>query len=324
MAVGKMPRKTKTTKAKRRAPAKRAVVPVNHNQPNPPPAHHVNSICSLNDPFCDHAIGAKYFDSTASRSLAHKVQQYYYITTNASGSAANLILPNYINLWPQVPSTITGTNCDYASPATPNQPIGGEIGQYRIVSFGLRLKCIAAPLYASGIVNIRYLSSQSGASYASVDGTTNRFDTQLNIPLQDCKDVVLLGRRCNATSTFYTAPTTTLASGAFPQTWVGNGWDTIHIFVSGAPVSSNVLAVEFMVHYESVPDDSNAIGALMTPAKVANPLITEASQAISSTAKSIFTAGIGAASNYVKKAAIAAIAMRLGGPGAARAAIMVD
>lgn len=281
----------------------------------------LSRVCGLTDPFCDHAKGARYHDGNGTHSLAYPQKRMIPLATNANGELAMLLLPNYNNEWYLFGTTAGGVNT-YSGTMT-GAPVLGNVSNYRIVSWGFTIKHVTTPLTASGLISIRGLGSQLGTSYGNVDGHTLNADVISDIPLQDCKNVAVVGRRANNTSAFYTAPNSTAVVGSTPINYFGPGWDVYQIYITGAPASVTVAYLELTLNFEIILDDFTGMAQLMTPPPPSNALLETASAAVTSTATSVFTSGINTASAYIKRAAATALATYFGGPGAGRATSML-
>lgn len=284
----------------------------------------VQAVCSLTDPFCEHARAGKYFDINGGRSLSYPVRTMITLSTNASGEAALMFLPNYSCAWQQTPSVLATGLATFGN-VSATSGLVADVANYRLVSWGFKFMHMTTPLTASGMVAVRGFSAQNGASYQQVQCLTMNADVIANIALQDCKEVAVVGKRANTTSTFYANPATTYAVGALPATYVGNGWDAYTICIQGGPASTNCLTVELFQNFEIVIDDNNATAQLMTLPPTSNDLITKASAIITSSAKSVFERGVDYASTHLKSMALKTLASMVGGPAAGRAAaLMVD
>nr|WRQ64821.1 hypothetical protein [Sobelivirales sp.] len=286
----------------------------------------ISMVCSLTDPFCEHARSGKYFDSNGARSLTYPTRRMLNIVTNANGEQAYILMPNFNCAFQSVASVLPAGTADATfGNVSATSSLLTTVGNYRLTSWGFRIKHVVTPLNANGMVSIRGFSSQSGSSYGTVNCLTMNADVVANVPVQDCKDVAIVGKRANNTSSFYTAPATTWSVGAFPSAWVGNGWDVYTIYISGATAGTHIVTLEIYENFEVVINDDDPMAQLMTAPPPANDLVTKATAAVTSTAHSVFEKGLEAASNYVKKAAAGAIASYLGGPAAGRTAmLMVD
>lgn len=281
----------------------------------------LHKVCGLTDPFCDHAKGARYFDSNGTHSLAYPQKRMIPLATNANGDLGLLLLPNYNNQWYTF-GVATAGNMAYAGTMT-SAPVLGSVLNYRVVSWGFTIKHVTTPLTASGLISIRGFGSQAGLSYAHVDGQTLNADVISDIPLQDCKNVAVIGRKANGTSAFYASPNTTAVIGSYVTDYVGCGWDVYQVYVTGAPASTTIAYLELTINFEVILDDFTGMAQLMTPPPPSSLVLQTASSAVTSTAKSVFETGIAAASNYIKRSAATALASYFGGPSAGAATAML-
>lgn len=328
--------KASIAKVRSRSAKPRAKQPPQTQQPklivSPPPkltrqpraATHVPLVCSLTDPFCEHARQGRYPDANGVRSLSYPLRTMFTITTSAAGQSAYLLTPNYLNAWALPSSTGTFPNLTFGNAFVPRAVITAATN-VRLVSWGFKINHISTPLSSSGVVMIRGLASQSGSTLLNIDVSTMNADVIANIPLQDCSEVAVVGKRANTNSQFYTSPSGILSSGAAGVTlYSGFGWDAYVISISGGPASAGALNVEIFENWEIVIDDSDASAQLMIKPPTANSVATKAAAVVTSTAETVFLRGVGMASAYLKRAAITALGGLFAGPGGARAAMLLD
>lgn len=274
----------------------------------------VHQVCGLTDPFCLHAVGAKYPDSSRVRTLTYPYRQVMTFSTNGLGRIAALFVPNYFRdaLTPMAdvsPNTATWTPAGIA-------PVIPDVVGYRIVSCGLRVRRIVAPLYASGTVHIRVLGAQAALGVSDVDVLSFARSECIDIALQDCKETIIAGTRsAQMPQNFYSGTD----PGTDPLLYTPSGFQPITVFVDGAPINTPVITIEYIIHYELTFDDNSGTALLATPPPQSNPMVTAVSSKLSSVGKSIFVSGLESFSKYVVSAASGAIATYLGGPGAGRA-----
>ena len=280
------------------------------------PRRIISAVCAITDPFCVAAVGAKYPDSSSLRSLPWTLHGRTVLPTTATGNGAILFAPNYVNQ-PFVLHT-SGTAPVYAFNAftdAASERIAG-VNSFRLVSWGLRISCVAAPLSASGMVHIRGLTNQEGNNMSVIDCVSYARSESLSIPLQDCKDIHVVGARtAQPPATWY--PPGLVGSSALVSTWIAPGFSPVTIFVSGGPATVTVLDIEYLFHYELQFDDTSDLGLLSTPAPPYNALVVSASSAATATAKHFLTQGALAVGKFLERRAMTAIAGMVGGPGAA-------
>lgn len=289
--------------------------------PRPVGPQDVSKVCGLTDPFCPHARGARYYDANGTHSLAYPQRRMFPLASDANGNLCLLLLPNYLNQFAHF-GVVTSGSCAYTGTLTP-APVLDNVVNYRIVTWGFTLKHVTTPLNASGLISIRGFGSSTGTSYVNVDGQTMNADVRSDIPLQDCKNLAVIGKKANNTSSFYTNPSTTAVSGSTIPNYVSPGWDGYQIYVTGAPAGTTIAYIELFINFEIVLDDYTGMAQLMTPPPHSSPVLQAASSALTSTAESVFVSGVNAASSYIKRSAATALATYFGGPGAGRAAMLL-
>lgn len=281
-------------------------------------SRHVHAVCSITDPFCQHANGAKYFVESSARTLPFQNHFRYTLATNSEGYGSVIITPGY-NVFTAL-GAMTGGTAAYttylstggiASPAT-----------YRIVSWGVKVRKISAPLYASGMVRIRGFAVKDGSTLGSVVINTYNCDASEDLPLQSCAEMCVVGRRIDYTHTKFNAPIAT-NPGSSVTDWVSPGWAAYTISIDGGPASTGVFDLEFFVNYELTFSDSDSNALLCTPPLPPNPAASAAASAVYTAGKGIFTNGVVAAAKWIEGKAATAVATYFGGPAAGRAAAML-
>jgi len=282
----------------------------------------VSALCGLVDPFCVHANGAKYPDSSSNRTLAYHYKQLIPLYSDAAGVNNYLFSPQF-SYGPGVGALVYSGSAVTSWGLFPASAAITGVLQYRIVSAGFRIKRIGAPLNASGILSIRIYPFVSNSTLATgVDVAGYNCTDSIDIPLQDVKDlVVVYPRTSQMPEDFYkiadesNVVLNTTAKGICP----------IAINITGAALSNYAFILEHVVNYELMFDDGNGLSQLATPSPIANPILTSAASMITSTIKPIVTTGITSFANFVVGRAKQALLSAAFGPAAgAGLAIMVD
>lgn len=244
--------------------------------------HLLHPICGLNDPFCEHADGAKYVDMGSTRTLPYTFRGITNLTTLATGNGSAAFLPNWLNTPITVANTDIGAGVFSYNAMTAAGLLSG-VDAVRITSAGVILRVISAPLTTSGYVAIR---NYGGSNSTSIN-TQNQLSflnctASQNIPLADCKEFAAVTRRTDVTSSQFRSPTTILGSGASPANWVAPGFEHMTITVMGAPASTAVLQIEFVVHLELVFEATESMATMATHTPKANPMLSDAVNEVSS------------------------------------------
>lgn len=289
-------------------------------QPRIPP-HLIHSVCGLTDPFCEHANGAKYPDDSSVRTLPWTFRTRGSLASSSSGDVAALIFPQLMYYPLAFPETTSGSTvllwADFAAATALGTPSG-----YRIVSWGLRLRNVTAPLYASGMVHLRSWPIKDGIDMQDVDCLSYNATTSNSTPLQDVKDLIYIGEHTDQMPQVFYTPSLDGLNTANADT---RGFVPLTVYVSGAPASTTVLEYEIVIHYELTFVPTDNLGMVATPAPPANPILTSAAAIVTSKAQSIFTRGLDALGDAIVGRATSAL-MKLTMPGrvASGVAMLVD
>lgn len=249
----------------------------------------LRSVCALVDPFCDHAIGAKYPDQSSAKTLPYRMHYTVTIGTGPGGNAGWLFTPSW--LFGAAEGVPTGTVMAYTT--INNNNISGLFPNgFRIVSAGLRLRNLAAPLNASGYVSIRGYAAQLGVSLASVDAANYNSDFYQDIPLQSINlngyTDVIFNRIDEIDSRQFNNPATMQATNTI-SSWISSGFGAVQIAIVGGPVNNpSCLSVEYVQHMELIFNDSDAMSVATTPPAKPNSQLTQVANYVSTQAGNVF------------------------------------
>lgn len=281
-------------------------------------SHATEVVCGLNDPFCEHARGARYMDVGHVRSLAVPFHSRTTISTDGSGKGATLFLPNYVND-PFVPAA-SWTGSTYSPgyfTARGNLPCFAS----RLVTMGLVLRNTAAPMYASGIVRIRVFAVPNGSGFFYLNPESYNCADYFDIPLQDLKEFAVRFNRTDETSKLFKISTTYAAAGASAIDWVSPAFTAVSVSIHGGPASTSPIDVEIFENWECTFSDSDGMAQLALPPIPKSPLLDQATDLVSSKAKSLFKEGMKSAGKWIldsaSKALSTAFSVRFPAAGAA-------
>lgn len=236
-------------------------------------------VCSLSNPFCPEANGARWPDNSYTKSATFDLFGYNAgnLTTSAGGSTSSLVAFDWGYNGAGASGGVYPTQT-YTTLAGPTFP--SNVSRYRITSCGMRIVGTVAPMYAQGTLRIRCFSPLTGSSLGSVVVTTTMADVVYDIPLARLtgRDIFInfaplgdqLARQFRPTS----AVTSTLAN------WVNPGWQCATVAVDGGPASTAVATIYVYAHYEFVPDDGDALNAYTRAPPRSNPVLREANAGV--------------------------------------------
>jgi len=300
-----MPNKRKPTTKPPTKSKKKVVKPLSKrkNTKLKAPKHIVTQICGLNDPFCKHSIGAKYLDNSNTRSLPYTTHTRANLLTQGTGQGAVFIVPSYVysgfnNYTTLVTNTATFTTARTASGNPTN------VTHCRIVTCGLILRNVVSPLSSSGMVRIRIFYG-SGGNLTTVDTLSYNCDDYFDIPLQNCKETVIILKRVDDTAQEFKYLSDLDGTSA---PFAGNcGFCSVLISVDGAPVSTSVLDFELFTNVEIKLSDNDTLAQIQTPTPPYQLITASAAKVVSSSASSIFSTGIKAASLAIERFAMSSV-----------------
>lgn len=273
----------------------------------------VSKVCGITDPFCSHARGAKYPDGSPVRTLPYSWRYRSSITTAAGGESMQFFAPQYNYLPMTAAATATGSNVT----AWNNFGALGlisNVSQYRIVSAGVIIKRMCAPLYASGMVRIRSWPTEHAGTYGAIDVASYNSTFALDVPLADCHEVALVFQHSSQMPQLFYAPGNDHNA---PNTLTSKGFQPITVFVEGAPASSAVLDVQFYINYELAFTDGDGLSQLATPPPLGGTAIAQAAARITSLMPAAVVGGVGKIGKYVVDKAVVALGTYMVGPTAA-------
>lgn len=249
----------------------------------------IEHVCALVDPFCDRAIGTKYPDNSSARSLAFSMHYMVDMSTNVNGSAGNVFLPGWT--YGYSIGSVVGTTISLTT-LTPNTNSGLNPTSFRIVSGGLRIRNVCAPLNASGLLQIRGLASQFGVTYASMDASNFNCDFYRDIPLQSVNmngyTEVTFNRVEEIDSRKFNEPTLINPSSA-TNVWASPGFGGILVSVMGGPASTAVLNIEYIMHFELNFGDTDAMSVVCTPPRAPNSMLAQVASKVATAAGHVFS-----------------------------------
>jgi hypothetical protein len=245
--------------------------------------------CSLVDPFCPAARGAKYVDDSNLRTLTFTVQQDQVVSADANGNLAFYVVPQ-INWNPITLGTVT-INTDIITAGfqtAPVVPILTGAASYRIVTMGYRLKNVAPPLTSSGMINLRTYSNKDGLGLINViNGRSYTASCIRNVALSDMHNELVVVPHTNQMPQVFYDPVAQSPSNLI-NSWLAPGFCFGTVFGSGLPAGIACIHVEVLMNIEYQFDDGAALGLAATPSPPFNSAVRDAAAHTTSNAQLVF------------------------------------
>jgi len=288
------------------------------------------AVCSITNPFCYDAIGARYPDNSYQKSIPLSFTGFQNaLSTDANGNGARMFFPG-LGMALNTPSSITAGTITWA--ATGGGLVGSSVpagaARWRITSMGLRISCSTPLMTTQGIVTISIYSMMDGGYFASTNITDQLCDYMVQIPaarlVEEDQLIVLKPIGPNARLFLdLNKETTTLAN------WVNPGWQVAQVTLAGG-IASNTqgLTINAYYNYELTFAAGSTYEALAAAPPVDDPVVKQASSSVLATIGNHIEGGVAFADRLFQSTAVralagAAIGGMLGGPaGAASGASM--
>jgi len=218
------------------------------------------AVCGRADPFCEHAIGAKMYDTSSKPTIPYQVKMFHTITSDANGHYAILIPGNPNQAYRvgvvSAGSIVTSWGTNVTIPDYSNMVNLYE--QFRIVSFGVRFFCSANTNESKGTTGSITVEEVP----TSMDLASDQFVEIIRTPL------------AGADYTWVSKPT-----GPQSHSWtdfdvtVDKHNTSLVLSGTGVTASTAIGAMEITVNYELTPIQGTSIVRLATPAAPANPVV---------------------------------------------------
>lgn len=267
-------------KNNRQLPAKRRAK--RRNRRNRVPRVHPSfsrAVRSQWDAFAPESNGAKQFDANSALTNAFQARKLVTVTTDANGAAALQIAPfpaNFTRVASAITSDVVSTDGSWGGITGGGYVTNHEA--YRVVSFGVKVRCIAAADTAAGLLRVNSVNTpQALAAFSDFASDCDIHAIQQGLHLQwyakprgthihDFLDGAATIAGLTASAGVQGLPTT-----------------ACDIFVSGGPASTPLLAVEIVLNLELLPIESDA-NTSQTASK-SHPFIPEVIETVSKVAR---------------------------------------
>lgn len=240
------------------------------------------AVCSVYDPFCPGAIGAKLPDKSTANTLTFHTKSIASINTNALGNAFIWVGPDPVLCVNVGTVDAGGVVTAYSSLSndffTTIVNTGGA-SQWRVVSYGCRYYTTAPWTTATGLL----VTSEVSGNYSTVSlpniTTMTMGSVAKSMPVRDA-NVQFTGRARG------------IESEDFEQTSGADlGFTTFTMGFSGCAVSSVVGYLEVVINYEWIPAAYTGYVGLATPSAKHSPLVMDARANVSTNTPPILHTG---------------------------------
>lgn len=265
---------------------------------------HVHHTCSITNPFCPAARGAKWPDGTTGNTMTQQLRGNVIMRSDANGYL-------YMQFCAAAPfgyletGAITGgggspivatTKTTYTTYASTSL-LATYANAYRVVSAGCIVRCVASATDASGVATF----GTSGVT------PTN---SAITLGLTYYQECAIKAIQPGLEFSWIAAPLGTTAhefSGLSTGSVMNNDWTALTIEISGAKASTNLLNVEYFINVEFTLSSGQAIAQLASPNPPQNTIVTSSHSKIQSTLGTLIEGGVSVVESKITNAAKSAI-----------------
>lgn len=303
-------------------------------QPNAGAGKLMRQICSITDPFCNAAVGSKYPDAAALKTLPWDVEYFIDLNANASGQAALFLGPDpaWAYTFAQTYSSgtiVATTQPGYALPAWSNwSSVTGVL--WRCVSFGVEIQSQSSAMNNSGSMGILAIPAAAGQyTLVGTDFSASTYATNVRESCSSNQKLAGISNSDAVISKTFKANNTPTAN-----VFYSGGNDILVAYIAGAEPSKGSIRCRLVYHYELTFSSGSVFNQIATPAALENTTAQTGSnfvkravdQVVVGGAKEVERRVMNAASSFgtmlIRNAAGAvggAIGGYFGGPGGASA-----
>lgn len=285
----------------------------------------VHQACSVTNPFCPEAVGARWPDNSYTRSVSLFYKNNQMLSTDTSGNCSQLFMAM------ETPCTsagvVTGSSASFTTISTFNGvSMSADVSRFRVTSIGYKISCTSARMTTQGRLRLRLMSPMAFASLSIINTATQNVDSALDIPLARLidKDIFVTCAPLGDVARLFQIPadyptTATIANGN------NMGWQVLMVSVDGMVTggATPCVNVELYAHYEQVYTDSSSTQLLASTPPPNNPAVQQASASVIERIGGIVETTANQLDRFAKSAAAkyfaAGAAMMIGGPAAGAA-----
>lgn len=213
--------------------------------------------CSISNPFCPEAIGARWPDGSHAKSAGWSIPgDIFTFNSDANGVNAVLFFPN--GCYKTAVTPVVGFNPDYSVGNTVLvKTFPSDVGRWRLTSWGLEISSLQSKMNAAGNVNIRLFSPANGSTLVGTSLFSTAADAVYDVPVSRLieKSLYIVSAPLGTESRLFNNASELIVGPVSGYT--NPGWQYIQVGISGAAVGVPVINVRCFYHFEFVFADGS-------------------------------------------------------------------
>jgi len=262
---------------------------------------HVKGVCSVTDPFCPASKNSKWPDGTSGNTLTEQFRGNVTVQVDANGNAFNCFtaaapfgaIGSAVVAGPPAIATTVATYTTYKA----NSMLATYGSNYRIVSAGCVVRCIASATQAAGILTL-------GTATPAAVSTAYTMGSELY------SEVTVKAIQPGMEMSWVSQPGSTGARDFISQstnTNVQSDWTAMYLEVQGATASTTPLVVEWFINVEFNPlSTSRALTAIAKTNPPKSVMAETATSTVHSSLGSFIEGGVRVVEDQIAKHATSA------------------
>lgn len=211
-------------------------------------SHHVRAVCSIHDPFCPAAKGSKWPDGTQSNTFTEQFRGSYTIASSGSGNYVVCFAPTapfgYLTASAATSTTVTMAAAYTTYRASSLLSTYGS--NYRVVSFGVIIRCLASATTASGVLTLGTGDSLTTGTVITL-GSELYQDTIVKA-IQPGLEISWISQFQGTGSHKFNAVSTATSNNTITP-----DMSSLIVEIAGCPVSTSMLLAEWYLNVEFLP-----------------------------------------------------------------------
>lgn len=246
-------------------------------------AAHIHNVCAVTNPFCPAAKGTRWADGTGGSTISEQFRGNLAMNSSTAGTGVWTFAPTApfgYSIYSAATGT-TGTVGSYVTYKTGSM-LGTYGAAYRIVSFGVIIRCIASATSAQGIVTLGTSGSTPAATTVITLGSENYNEVAVKA-IQPGMELSWISKPIGSSSREFIAPSTSTPSSV--------SWTTLVVEMQAGPGSTNMLMAEWFMNVEFQIGVTSAIAPLAKQA-LTSPATSTLSMRTANSLGSLFEGGV--------------------------------
>lgn len=283
----------------------------------------VRQVCSITDPWCHSAKGARWPDESQQPSLAFQMRSMISLSTAADGTGCIAFIPGYTYQY-SIATSFSGVAFTMG-PLVSFNATSLNPQRARLISVGFKIHNILPPLTTSGMLYIRQFAI-SGGALTALHAFSFRGTNVSQIALKDVHGQAFTLREFSDGAHWFHVPFNITPDSSI-YNYNSPGWNIISFALEGAPATSTPLEIEVVYNWELIFDDGDANSLMMTTPPPPNTVAINTSRKVSADPNFSMFPSVANLENFVANTATKLLrrAAETFIPGASTAlAIMVD